>query len=253
MERYVNIRSLSPSGHLPDWANNLGDTIARRSLGVLGGIVGGAIKVLFIIFTMYYLFRDSKRIRDALCDVIPLERAQSKQIFNRAREVVQASVYGVLVIAAIQGALGGAAFALLGLPSPIAWGVVMFLLSIVPFAGSYLVWIPATLFLAINGNWGKALILTVWGALIIGTIDNFLRPKLVGEKTKLHELLIFFSMIGGLQIFGILGLVLGPVIVAVTLAFIDIFKQMDRSSNFFLPDPVIIEPQPEIQNLHTNV
>jgi predicted PurR-regulated permease PerM len=136
----------------------------------------------------------------------------------------------VLVIAVIQGVLGGLAFWVLGLPSPLLWGVVMIFLSMIPMAGAFIVWVPAAIYLAITGHWVSALILTVWGALVIGSIDNFLRPKLVGEKTRLHELLVFFSVLGGLQVFGVIGLVLGPVIVAITIALLDVLRHADGVS-----------------------
>ena len=134
--------------------------------------------------------------------MLPLERAQANEIFERTRDVIGASVYGVLVIATIQGMLGALAFWVLGLPSPLLWGVVMLFLSMIPMAGSFIVWVPAAIYLAVTGAWLKAVLLTVWGLLVIGTVDNFLRPKLVGERTHLHELLIFFSVLGGLQVFG---------------------------------------------------
>jgi predicted PurR-regulated permease PerM len=204
-------------------------SIASRTLGFVGGAVGTIVEVFFVIFTMFYLFRDGERMRGALHDVVPLERSQSHQIFDRTSEVISASVYGVLVIAAIQGALGGLAFWALGLPSPLLWGVVMLFLSMIPMAGSFIVWVPAAIFLAATGHWMKALMLAAWGALVIGTVDNFLRPKLVGEKTRLHELLIFFSVLGGLQVFGVIGLVLGPVVVAITLALLEVFRRADAS------------------------
>ncbi len=232
LSQYIDVSRLHPQEYLAQRLNSLSANLAGRTLGLVGGLVGGVIEVFFIIFTMYYLFRDSARIRRALCDVIPLEREQSEQIFERTREVIYASVYGVLVIAGIQGLLGGLAFGVLGLPSALVWGVVMFLLSMIPMAGSFLVWIPAAAYLALTGHPGRALILVIWGLVVIGTIDNLLRPRLVGRKTRLHELLIFFSVLGGLQLFGVIGLVLGPVIVAVTLALLDIFRQVDRSFSF---------------------
>jgi predicted PurR-regulated permease PerM len=135
----------------------------------------------------------------------------------------------VIVIAMIQGTLGGLAFAALGLPSAVVWGVAMFFLSMIPMVGSSVIWVPTAIYLAMSGHWGKALALALWGALVIGTVDNFLRPKLVGERAGLHELLIFFSVLGGIQIWGPLGLVLGPVIIAVTLALFDIFKRLGLS------------------------
>jgi len=246
--KYVDINRLHTQEYLVERLNSLNQQIAGQTLGLVGGVVGAVTQAFFIVFTMYYFFRDGDRIRKVLQDVIPLERAQSEGIFDRTREVIYGSVYGVVVIAGIQGALGGLAFAALGLPSPLVWGVVMFFLSMIPLAGSFLVWIPAAIYLVADGHWGKALALTVWGALVIGTIDNLLRPKLVGGRTKLHELLIFFSVLGGLQIFGVLGLVLGPVIVAITLALLDVFRQMDRSFRLPLPEPALVEPRAELRN-----
>jgi predicted PurR-regulated permease PerM len=194
-------------------------------------VVGVIVEIFFVIFTMYYLFRDGHKIVNALPDVLPLERAQSEKILARTREVISASLYGVLVIAFIQGALGGLMFWILGLPSPLVWAVVMMLLSMIPMAGAFVVWVPAAIFLAVSGFWVKAIILTAWGALVIGTVDNFLRPKLVGEKTKLHELFIFFSVLGGLKVFGILGIVLGPVVLAITLALLDVFRQVEQTED----------------------
>jgi predicted PurR-regulated permease PerM len=141
--------------------------------------------------------------------------------------VISASVYGVIVISAIQGFLGGLAFAVLRIPSPLLWGVVMFLLSMIPMAGAAIVWGPAALYLFFTGHWIKAILLVIWGGGVIGMIDNVLRPRLVGERTKLHELLIFFSVLGGLQVFGVLGLVVGPVVFAIALALLEIFRQSE--------------------------
>ncbi len=245
--KYVDINRLYTQEYLVERLNSLNQQIAGQTLGLVGGVVGAVTQAFFIVFTMYYFFRDGDRIKKVLQDMIPLERAQSEGIFDRTREVIYGSVYGVVVIAGIQGALGGLAFAALGLPSPLIWGVVMFFLSMIPLAGSFLVWVPAAIYLAAGGHWGKALALTAWGALVIGMIDNFLRPKLVGERTRLHELLIFFSVLGGLQIFGVLGLVLGPVIVAITLALLDVFRQMDRSFRLPLPEAALAEPRAELR------
>jgi predicted PurR-regulated permease PerM len=226
---YVNLDQLSSQDFLLERLRGLSGTIAGSTLGFVGGLVGAIVQVFFVIFTMYYLFRDGERIMRALPEMLPLERAQSEAIFARTRDVISASLYGVLVIAMIQGALGGLAFWALGLPSAIVWAVVMTFLSMIPMAGSFFVWVPAAIYLGITGHWGKALILVAWGSLVIGTVDNFLRPKLVGERTRLHELFIFFSVLGGLKVFGVLGIVLGPVVLAITLALLDVFRHADRS------------------------
>lgn len=239
--QYVNLEQVRSPEYIKSHLDSVAGTIAKRTLDVVGGVVGAIIKIFFIIFTMYYLFRDGDRIVRALPDVLPLERKQSEEILARTTNVISASVYGVLVIAVIQGALGGLAFWALGLPSAIVWAFVMTLLSLIPMAGSFVVWVPAAIYLAATGDWGKAIFLTLWGALVIGTVDNFLRPKLVGERAKLHELFIFFSVLGGLQVFGVLGIVLGPVILAVTIALLDIFRQAERSTEQTMQEPTLAE------------
>lgn len=249
--QYVpDIGQTNPSQFLAERLKNLSGAIAGRTIGFVGGAVGVVVEVFFVIFTMYYLFRDGGRLSRGLREALPLEASQAQEILERTRDVISASVYGVLVIAFIQGTLGGLAFWALGLPSPLLWGVVMLLLSMIPMAGSFIVWVPAAIFLAATGQWGKAIALTVWGALVIGSIDNFLRPKLVGDKTKLHELIIFFSVIGGLQVFGVIGLVLGPVIVAITLALLDVFRRAgEPSTRAAESGDTLFDTQEELRNV----
>src|SRR5215213_3722951 len=228
--QYVDLSQFNSQQFIAERLKSLGGAIAGRTLGLVGGVVGIVIEIFFVIFTMYYLFRDGERMREAVYNVLPLDDRRAGEIIKRTQEVISASVYGVLVIALIQGTLGGIAFWALGLPSSLLWGVVMVFLSMIPMAGAFVVWVPAALYLVITGAWVKAIILAVWGALVIGSVDNFLRPKLVGEKTRLHELLIFFSVLGGLQVFGVIGLVLGPVVVAITIALLDVLRRADDSA-----------------------
>ncbi|HEX8501270.1 MAG TPA: AI-2E family transporter [Pyrinomonadaceae bacterium] len=225
--QYVDLSGLGSQEFLAERLKGVSGAIASRTLGFVGGFVGFVVEVFFVIFTMYYLFRDGERMREAAYDMVPLSGPQAREIFDRTGEVISASVYGVLVIAVIQGVLGGLAFWALGLPSPLLWGVVMIFLSMIPMLGAFIVWVPAAVYLALTGHWVSAVILAVWGGLFIGSVDNFLRPKLVGERTRLHELLVFFSVLGGLQVFGVLGIVLGPVIVAITIALLDVLRQAE--------------------------
>jgi predicted PurR-regulated permease PerM len=244
MGQYVDLEQFDSQQFIAERLKSLGGAIAGRTLGFVGGAVGFVVQIFFVIFTMYYFFRDGERLREAVYSILPLDDRRAHEIIDRTQEVISASVYGVLVIALIQGTLGGIAFWALGLPSPLLWGVVMVFLSMIPMAGAFVVWVPAALYLGVTGHWGKAIILTVWGALVIGSVDNFLRPKLVGEKTRLHELLIFFSVLGGLQVFGVIGLVLGPVVVAITIALLDVLRQADDSA----PDEeTLVEEQAELR------
>ena len=230
LNQYVNIEELRSQEYLLEQIKGRSGMIAGQTLGFLGGVAGAIVQMVFVIFTMYYLFRDGDKIFAAVRDALPLDRDQATAVMSRTREVIGASVYGVFVIAIIQGTLGGLAFWVLGLPSAMVWGVAMVFLSMIPMLGAFLVWVPAAMYLAITGHYIKAILLVLWGTLVIGMIDNFLRPKLVGERTRLHELLIFFAVLGGLQVFGVLGIVLGPVVLAITMALVDVFKAVDRSA-----------------------
>jgi len=202
---------------------------ASFATAAAGTVASTAVQVAFALFTLFYLLRDGVSIGRSVADVLPLEREQSEKVWQRCQDVIQASVKGVLMIAAIQGALGGLAFWALGIPSPILWGVVMFILSMVPALGAFLVWGPAAVFLFATGHWAKAIFMIAWGGVVIGSIDNFLRPRLVGQKTGMHDLVIFFSVLGGLQVFGILGLFVGPVVVGISLAIVEVFKHASQN------------------------
>ena len=247
LSQYFDLSRLGSQEFIAERLKGVSGAIAARTLGFVGGAVGFVVEVFFVIFTMYYLFRDGERLRVAAYDFVPLSDDKAREIFDRTGEVISASVYGVLVIAVIQGVLGGLAFWVLGLPSPLLWGVVMIFLSMIPMLGAFIVWVPAAIYLALTGHWVYAIILAVWGGLFIGSVDNFLRPKLVGERTRLHELLVFFSVLGGLQVFGVLGIVLGPVIVAITIALLDVLRQADGSKREPPERDTLIEQQAELR------
>jgi predicted PurR-regulated permease PerM len=194
------------------------------SWNLVGNILGGIVKAFFVVFTMYYLFRDGEQIVKRLPAALPVSRQQGEAIIARTQEVVSASVYGVVTIASLQGLLGGFAFWLLGVPSALLWAVLMTFICMIPVAGSFLVWLPLSIYLMATGHWVKGVLLIAWGALVVSTIDNFLRPKLIKKQTKLHELFVFFSVLGGISVFGLLGLVLGPVVLAITLGLLQTFQ-----------------------------
>jgi predicted PurR-regulated permease PerM len=223
-------------------------TITRHSLGIFGNALEVGVKIVFVLFTLFYLFLDGPRMLEGLRKLLPLDQEQADVVFRRNLEVIDASVYGVLVIAVVQGTLGGVAFWMAGVPSPVLWGVVMIVLSMIPVAGAFVVWLPVAIFYAVIGQWGKAAFLTVWGAVVIGTVDNFMRPQLVGRRARLHDLAIFFSVLGGLQVFGVLGLVLGPVVLAVTLALFDCLHLRTHDgegTSAAAKGPEVSEPPPE--------
>jgi predicted PurR-regulated permease PerM len=247
LDQYVDIDRLQDPAFLRDRLQGWTGTLANSTIGVVGGAVSVVVQMMLVVFTMFYLFRDGDAIRRAAFEMLPLERSQTRDVVARTKEVVGATVYGVIVIALIQGCLGAFIFWALGLPSPLLWGVLMFFLSMIPMAGAFLVWGPAAIFLAVTGAWTRAIVLVIWGVIVVGSVDNLLSPRLVGQRTRLHELLVFFSVLGGLEVFGVLGVVIGPVTVAVTLAIIEMVRQANRPPEETLPEETVLETQAEVR------
>jgi predicted PurR-regulated permease PerM len=138
-------------------------------------------------------------------------------------------VYGGLVVAAVQGALTGLALWVFGVPSPVLWGVVASFFALLPLVGTAVVWVPASIYLIATGSWIKGLILAAWGAFVVGTIDNVLRPYLISGRVQMHTLLIFFAVFGGVKVFGFLGLFIGPVVLAVTITLLSMLRDESRA------------------------
>jgi predicted PurR-regulated permease PerM len=201
------------------------DAITSRIPSLLTGSVWALAQILITLFVLFYLFRDKPRLLDALRHVLPLSDTEASEMFLRISDTIYATIYGTVVVALVQGFLGGLMFWWLGLPTPMLWGVVMGLLAIVPVLGAFVVWVPAAIFLALEGNWGKALILTAWGGVVIALIDNLLYPILVGKKLRLHTVPVFIAIIGGLTVFGAVGVILGPVVFAIMLGLIGVWRR----------------------------
>lgn len=190
----------------------------------LRGSLAQVIEVILTFYILFFFLRDRQAACAMLRGVLPLNAAQVDRLFARTVDTVHATIYGTVMVSALQGVLGGLMFWALGLDAPLLWGVVMGLLSLVPVLGAFIVWIPEAVFLAFDGHEAKAIILTLWGAFVVGTIDNVLRPILVGNRLRLHTVPSFISIIGGLILFGPPGFVLGPLIVSVTLVLFEALR-----------------------------
>jgi predicted PurR-regulated permease PerM len=175
-------------------------------------------------YLLFYFLRDRSLALDTVRNLSPLSQGEMDRLFSQIVDTVHATIFGIVVVAGVQGTLGGLIFWWLGLPTPLLWGLVMALLAMVPVLGAFIVWIPAAIFLALDGNWEKAIILVSWGGLVVSTIDNLLYPMLVGNRLKLHTVPAFISLVGGLAVFGPAGIVLGPMAVTVTRMLLEIWR-----------------------------
>jgi predicted PurR-regulated permease PerM len=229
LERYPQLASaLSWFGAGGDLSGALEQLMTGLSSGVssvVTGSVSAIADLLITLFTLFFFLRDRRPALRVLRSLVPLSEAETDEVFKRVVETIYAIVYGTLVVALVQGLLGGLMFWVLGVPGALLWGAVMALLAIVPVLGAFIVWVPAALFLALQGSWGKALILTAWGAGVVSLIDNLLYPLLVGQRLRLHTLPVFIAIVGGILLFGSAGLILGPVTLAVTVALIDVWSR----------------------------
>jgi predicted PurR-regulated permease PerM len=206
--------------------------IERFTEDILGGakkLISGSVYfvtgLLITLFLLFYFFRDKEKIVAALHRAVPLSPRETDRLFRKVQDTIYAIVYGTVLVALVQGALGGIMFWILGLPSPLLWGTAMALLAILPVLGAALIWVPAAIFLLVEGSWEKALILTAWGGIVVAFIDNLLYPVFVKGRLRLHTVPVFISIIGGLVAFGGAGVVLGPVVLAIAVALTDVWRQ----------------------------
>jgi predicted PurR-regulated permease PerM len=234
-------------GALPEWAadflarlgiSDLGDVQARLSTALREGsqflaaqaiaIGQGTARIVVSFFLMLYLLffflRDGSQLTQRIKDAIPLRAEQKRALFSKFTIVIRAMFKGTLLVAALQGMLGGIMFWFLGIPAAVLWGVVMAFLSLLPAVGSALIWLPVALYLLATGALWQGLLLIAYGALVIGLVDNLLRPFLIGMDTKLPDYVVLISTLGGIALFGLNGFVIGPVIAAMFIATWDIFS-----------------------------
>lgn len=209
---------------LPAAIENAASWLTATSASFVSGSAAGLISLVLTFYLLFYFLRDRAIALGWIRKISPLSTAEMNRLFKRIVDTIHATIYGTVVVAAVQGALGGLMFWWLGLPMPLLWGLVMALMAVIPVLGAFVIWIPAALYLALEGSWDKALMLAVWGAVVVGGIDNLLYPMLVGQRLRLHTIPAFMAIVGGLYLFGASGLVLGPLIVTVTMFFVEIWR-----------------------------
>ncbi len=189
------------------WASSLFSNIAS-TIGM----------VLLVLFIMFFLFRSGSDFYRLLITYVPLGHDRTNELLNLMANAIVANLYGMVAVAGLQGILVGVGFAIASLPSPIIWGTMASFASLIPLVGTALVWVPGVITLVVAGSYGKAVFLLIWSAVLVGMVDNVIRPLLLKKGVELNTLMIFFALMGGVQAFGLLGLFAGPVIFSVTQA-----------------------------------
>ena len=202
-----------------------GQIIANSALSIGSNILNVLIQFTLVLYLLFFFLRDGKQIVQAILNTVPMGNIREKALLNRFALVSRATLKGTLVVALVQGAIGGILFAAVGIPGYLLWGVAMTLLALLPVGGSAIVWLPAAVILAIQGEVVEAVIILAVGSLIIGLVDNLLRPLLVGRDTQMPDYLVLISTLGGIAMFGLSGFVVGPTIAAL---FVTVWQMMGR-------------------------
>lgn len=209
-------------------AQTLTGWIMQKGSNFLTSIPKFLLSLIVMLFSLYYLLKDGPKLIRKLNMYLMMKKTHYNHFFKRAKEIIHGLTFGYGVVAIIQGITGAIGFAIFGIPSPLFWGLTMMMLALIPVVGATLIWVPASLILVIQGILNsstsgiiKGILLFVYGALFIGSVETILKPKLMGSKAKIHPMVTFLGILGGLVVFGIVGVILGPLLLGLTTVLIE--------------------------------
>jgi len=223
--QYIDLETLDLRGPLLRWLEQISRFLLTWGAQIVGNLISFFAEAVIAFFTLFFLFREGGSMKSRAAAFVPLKTSQVERLFTGISNSIVANVYGCLAVGAAQGILLSLAFWVLGLASPVLWGLVTALFSLIPIIGSAAVWGPAAIVLLVSGHWWKGLLLLGWGAAVVGQIDSVVRPYVISEHAKMHTLLVFFALLGGVQAFGVMGLFIGPVVLSVTLVVLEMLRE----------------------------
>ncbi len=221
---FVNLEEAIKPEDIKALASRISEIMLSASWYVVEGVFGTIAGFMFAVFAMYYLFRDGEKIVKDMPSILPMDNNEARELISEISDLISATIRGSLFVAVLQGTLAGIIFWMLGIPSYVLLGLITMLFSLIPTGGTAFVTVPIIIVLLIYGDYWKAIVLAAYAALVIGMIDNFLLPKLIKQRAKMNELFVFFSVLGGIQLFGIIGLFMGPIILAIAIGLLTVFK-----------------------------
>lgn len=190
-----------------------------------------ALNIFLTFFILFFLFRDGKDLMERFKSIVPIKRKHKKRIFLKFNETLKATIYGTMITALIQGIVAAIGYFIFGVTSPILWGLLTGFFALIPILGTSIIWVPMGIYFMISGYLdsngtviGKGLGILVYGALVISLIDNFVRPKLIGDKAKVHPVMVLLGVLGGIALLGITGIIIGPIMLALFVTFIKMYE-----------------------------
>lgn len=213
-------------GELSQW---LLDFVVRSAQTFTQSSLEFAALFLIMMYSLFYFLRDGDKMLHKLMYLLPLGDRNEMKLYKKFTATSSATIRGTLLVGGLQGSLGGILFAITGIPGAIIWGIIMTLFSIIPATGSFLIWLPAGIIMLATGHLWQGILILIVGALVISVIDNLLRPILVGKDLSMHPLIILFSTLGGLVMFGITGFIIGPIVASLFLSFWEMYEEYYRT------------------------
>jgi predicted PurR-regulated permease PerM len=220
----VKINAVTNALDLENSFKSIAAFLGGKFAGFIGSSFSAITQIVVMLFILFFLYRDQKLAVSFVRSLLPLEPHESDRMISRVSDTIYATALGRLAIAGVQGALAGLSYWALGVPNHLFWAILTGAMSLVPAFGAFLVWVPIALYLGFNGHWGKAAILAVWGGGIVSLIDNLLYPVLIGPRLRQHTVAVLLSILGGISLFGVTGLVLGPVSFTVAATLLEIWR-----------------------------
>lgn len=210
--------------------NNIKD-IGNVIITYLSSATGNILSIIFqftgTVLILYFIFKDGESLLENIKGAALIPHRDLEVFIRETGEVITAVIYGVIITAMVQGLLGGIGFWIVGLPAPVLFGTIMFILALIPFGGTAMVWLPAAIWLFYKGMTWQGIFLMLWGVVVISMIDNFLKPYFIGKRLGFHGLLTFIGLVGGMMVFGFLGVFLGPLLLAISIRLFEMYLKIE--------------------------
>lgn len=234
LERFgLGVEEIVISYLLP-FLNSLGSSLSRFLVNLVANIPNLILNFFLMIISLYFFLKEGESLLALLYRLIPLPEPEAKKLIQTSAQVIKAIFWGQFLTAILQGILGGLGFWFAGLEAPVFWGTVMTFVSLIPFVGPAVVYLPTALVLFIKGeNLATAFLYLLYNVLIVSSVDNLIKPAVIGRQIKIHPALILFSLIGGIKTFGVIGIIYGPLLIAVFLLFLDFYLEKTKQQSLF--------------------
>ncbi len=205
----------------------IGRTLIQELSLRIPNVLAAVIDFIFIVFTTFFLLKDGPGFLSKAKDYMPFSEVQKERLAGQIKDMIVSTVYGGVVVSIIQGVLGGLAYAFIGIEAPVMWGMAMSVMSFVPLLGTFSIWGPTSMYLIIEHSYVLGIGLFLFGVFVISMVDNILKPLIIGSRTKMPTIIILFSVLGGIKLFGVIGLIMGPLITAVFISVFEIFRHTE--------------------------